>query len=96
MFHCYVSLPECNPWKTPQRKVATLREDSTQGACVMSNSVDDSAWMNFHGFFRHFFCVFLVHMSSSIWGFPKIVVHRGGWFIMETPIKMDDLGVPQF
>ena len=24
--------------------------------------------------------------------FPKIGVPQNGWFIMETPIKMDDLG----
>ena len=28
--------------------------------------------------------------------FPKIVVPRNGWFIMESPIKMGDLGVPLF
>ena len=28
--------------------------------------------------------------------FPRIGVPQNGWFILETPIKMDDLGVPLF
>ena len=30
------------------------------------------------------------------WVFPKIGVPQNGWCIMENPIKMDDLKVPQF
>ena len=34
------------------------------------------------------------HMLEKgyIWVFPKIGVPQNGWFIMESPIKMDDLG----
>ena len=28
--------------------------------------------------------------------FPRIGVPENGWFVVENPIKMDDLGVPLF
>ena len=34
--------------------------------------------------------------KKHIWVFPKIGVPQNGWFLMENPIKMDDLGVPLF
>ena len=34
--------------------------------------------------------------NSRVWMLPKIGVPQNGWFIMETLIKMDDLGVPLF
>ena len=34
--------------------------------------------------------------QTAKWGFPKIGVPQNGRFIMEHPIKVDDLGVPLF
>ena len=35
-------------------------------------------------------------ITLNKWVFPKIGVPQNGWFVMEHPIKMDDLGVPLF
>ena len=33
------------------------------------------------------------HEDRLIWGFPEMAVPQNGWFTMENPNKMDDLGV---
>ena len=35
-----------------------------------------------------------ISIHHNIWVFPKIGIPQNGWFIMENPIKMDDLGIP--
>ena len=42
------------------------------------------------------YCTFFFLKLSQIWVFPTIGVPQNGWFVMEHPIKMDDLGVPPF
>ena len=60
------------------------------------------SWTRHAGQDTHFVCTgdsYLYHhldfvIFLIIWVFPKIVVPQNGWFTMENPIKVDDLGGP--
>ena len=63
---------------------------------TLSDSQDLKSVWTPEGVKCHIFEAFDPPWKVKIWVFPKIGVPQNGWFIMESPIKMDDLGVPLF
>ena len=55
------------------------------GVCSKTQKKSHGIW---------YFMVTLNFQDYFMWVFPKIGVPQNGWFILETPIKMDDLGGP--
>ena len=95
-FNCHVPFRDIIHQLSTKGRRRNLK--SVHGLLFMGVWIDDMFQKKKNGCRSQvYYAVILCHYRCIyIWVFPKIVVPKNGWLIMEIPIRMDDLGVSLF